>query len=62
MQSLSCGIEGARMMPENSGRKPVLYMMVDGQPVEVEPDFAEITFTEDQQGNKIGRASCRERV
>ena len=41
------------MMPENSGRKPVLYMMVDGQPVEVEPDFAEITFTEDQQGNTV---------
>lgn len=41
------------MGPENSGRKPVLYMMVDGQPVEVEPDFAEITFTEDQQGNPV---------
>lgn len=41
------------MGPESSGRKPVLYMMVDGQPVEVEPDFAEITFTEDQQGNTV---------
>ena len=31
----------------------MLYMMMDGQPVEVKPDFAEITFAEDQQGNTV---------
>jgi len=41
------------MGPENSRKKPMFYMMMDGQPVAVEPDFAEITFAEDQQGNTV---------
>lgn len=40
------------MGPEDSGKKKVkFYMMVDGQSVEIEPDFAEITYTEDRQGD-----------
>lgn len=40
------------MGPENSGRRTIkFYMVVDGQEVEVKPDFAEITFAEDQEGN-----------
>lgn len=42
------------MGPRGSGKKGIkFYMMVDGQEVEVKPDFAEITFTdtEDQQRN-----------
>lgn len=41
------------MGPENNGRKPVLYMMMDGQPVEVKTDFAEITFSENRRGNTV---------
>ncbi len=37
------------MGPESSERKFSLYMMADGQPVEIEPGFAEITLAGDQQ-------------
>lgn len=40
------------MGPEDSKKKEIMfYMIVDGQRVEVVPDFAEITFAEGQQGN-----------
>lgn len=40
------------MGPEDSGKKKVkFYMMVNGQSVEIEPDFAEIKYTEDRQGD-----------
>ncbi len=37
------------MGPESSERKFSLYMMADGQPVEIEPEFVEITLAGDQQ-------------
>ena len=40
------------MGPEDGGKKEIkFYMMVDGQEVEVKPDFAEITYAGDQQGD-----------
>lgn len=46
------------MGPENS-RKVKFYMDVDGQQVEIKPDFAEITYTEDQQGDSnLALNSC----
>lgn len=42
------------MGPEDSEKKAVkVYMMVDGQPVEISPDIAEITYSEDEQSNDI---------
>lgn len=40
------------MGPEDSEKKAVkLYMMVDGEPVEISHDIVEITFSEGRQGN-----------
>ena len=42
------------MGPEDSEKKAVkLYMMVDGEPVEISPEIVEITYSEDQQGDDV---------
>lgn len=42
------------MGPEDSEKKAVkVYMMVDGQPVEISPDIVEITYSEDKQSSDI---------
>lgn len=46
------------MGPESS-RKVRLYMVVDGQEVEIKADFAEITFTEDhKESDNLALNSC----
>ena len=42
----------ARMGPEESAEKVKLYMMVDGQPVEIVPEIAEVKLPEDQQSGE----------
>lgn len=41
------------MGPEESAEKVQLYMMVDGQPVEIAPEIAEIKLPESQKGEDI---------
>lgn len=42
------------MGPEDSEKKAVkVYMMVDGQPVEISPDIVEVTYSEDKQSSDI---------
>lgn len=42
------------MGPEDSKKKAVkFYMMVDGEPVEISPEIAEITYSEDRQGDNV---------
>ena len=41
------------MGPEESAEKVKLYMMVDGQPVEIVPEIAEVKLPEDQQSGDV---------